>query len=248
MTNRNNPLEIPLPHGWPQRVKLAMLHVVSLAQFALAYTRGWAANGQVARVRLKADNDQLRQHLALLTEEIRIKDARMKRVAALNRPHYAPTERMSILEPRAARAWSTQQTADAFLITPATIAYWMKRLDEDGPDALVRTPKPVNKFPDFVRYAVQRLRALCPGLGKVNIAEVLCRAATCISVRRRSDGSSRKRRLQSLGRYLQRQVGWSLRESRIMSGMHIDLTAVPTGGGFWAPWSPLALPQCWPFC
>ncbi len=29
-----------------------MLHVISLAQFALAYTRGWAVNSQVARVRL----------------------------------------------------------------------------------------------------------------------------------------------------------------------------------------------------
>ena len=29
---------------------------------------------------------------------------------------------------------------------------------------------------------------------------------------------------------------------------HVDLTVVPTGAGFWAPWSPFALPQCWPFC
>jgi putative transposase len=29
---------------------------------------------------------------------------------------------------------------------------------------------------------------------------------------------------------------------------HVDLTAVPTSVGFWAPWLPFALPQCWPFC
>jgi transposase InsO family protein len=28
----------------------------------------------------------------------------------------------------------------------------------------------------------------------------------------------------------------------------VDLTTFPTGGGFWAPWLPLALPQIWPFC
>ena len=29
----------------------------------------------------------------------------------------------------------------------------------------------------------------------------------------------------------------------------IDLTAVPIGGvGFWVPWIPFSLPQCWPFC
>jgi transposase InsO family protein len=29
---------------------------------------------------------------------------------------------------------------------------------------------------------------------------------------------------------------------------HIDLTTVPTGGSFWVPWFPFALPQSWPFC
>ena len=29
---------------------------------------------------------------------------------------------------------------------------------------------------------------------------------------------------------------------------HVDLTVVPTGRGFWAPWLPFALPQRWPFC
>ncbi len=108
-----------------------MLHVISLAQFALAYTRGWAVNSQVARVRLKAENDRLRQQVAWLTEEIRIKDARMRLTAAQRRPHYAPTERMSILEFRAARAWSRQRPADAFFVTAATIASWVKRIDSE---------------------------------------------------------------------------------------------------------------------
>ena len=79
---------------------------VSSREEAAAYTRGWAVNSQVARVRLKAQNDQLTQHVALLTEEIRIKDARMIRIAPQKRPHYVPAERMSILELRAARAWT----------------------------------------------------------------------------------------------------------------------------------------------
>jgi transposase InsO family protein len=29
---------------------------------------------------------------------------------------------------------------------------------------------------------------------------------------------------------------------------HIDLTTVPTGLGFWVPWSPFARPQGWPLC
>src|SRR5438093_8330032 len=57
-----------------------------------------------------------------------------------------------------------------------TIASWMARLDEEGPDALVRLPEPVNKFPDLVGYLVRCLRILCPTLGKVKITQILARA------------------------------------------------------------------------
>ena len=57
MAERSDLMRIPPPRGLPNRVKSATLHVISLAQFALAYTRGWAVNRQVARVRLKAEND-----------------------------------------------------------------------------------------------------------------------------------------------------------------------------------------------
>jgi hypothetical protein len=33
---------------------VAILHVISLAQFATAHTRGWAANNINSRIRLKA--------------------------------------------------------------------------------------------------------------------------------------------------------------------------------------------------
>ena len=68
---------IPLPRGWPSRVKSAILHVISLAQFTFAYTQGWAANSPNSRVRLKAELDRACQEIALLREEIRIKDAPM---------------------------------------------------------------------------------------------------------------------------------------------------------------------------
>jgi hypothetical protein len=74
------------------------------------------------------------------------------------------------LELRAARAWSLEQTARVFQVTAATIASWGKRLDDHGPHALLQSPGPVNRFPDYVRSVVQRLQALCPRLGKVKIA------------------------------------------------------------------------------
>jgi hypothetical protein len=53
-----------------------------------------------------------------------------------------------------ARGWSLAQRARAFLLNSVTVASWVKRADEGGPNALVRLTKPVNKFPDFVRYIV----------------------------------------------------------------------------------------------
>ena len=91
-------------------------------------------------------------------------------------PQYQPAGRMVILEVRAARGWTLKQTGDAFLVAPATIAAWMDRIDEPGSEALVQLRSPVNKFPDFVRYAVQELKTHCPLLGKKKAAEVLARA------------------------------------------------------------------------
>jgi len=148
---------IPLPKSWSKHVRTAILHAISLAQYATAYNRSWAADSTNARIRIKAEKGRAQQDILLLREEMRIKDARMVQISPHRRPYYPPTERMAILEVRAARDWSRQQTAAAFLVTAATITCWMKRLDEEGPDALVQLREPVNKFPEFVRYAV-RLR------------------------------------------------------------------------------------------
>ena len=114
--------KIPLPKSWTGYIRVAVIHVISLAQYATVYTRSWAANSLNARVRLKAENDRLHQEVALLEEEIRIKDARTLQVSPQRRPHYPPTERMAILELRAARGWSLRQIANTFHLTAATIS------------------------------------------------------------------------------------------------------------------------------
>lgn len=50
--------KIPLLKGWPVSVKSGVLHVMALAQFAMTYARGWAADSVNTRVRLKAELDQ----------------------------------------------------------------------------------------------------------------------------------------------------------------------------------------------
>ena len=239
------PPRIHLPKGWQDCVKSAVLHTIALAHYAIVYARAWAADSINARVRLAAENDRLHEACALLREEPRIKDTRIAQIAPQRRPHYGPYERMAILELRAARGWSAKQTADTFHVTPATIAAWMKRIDEKDSDALLQLREPVNKFPDFVRYIVQRLKTLSPSMGKAKIAETLCRAGLHLGV-------------TTVGRILKEEPllnpGEAAPSTRVVTAnrpnhvWHVDLTAVPTSVGFWAPWLPFALPQCWPFC
>jgi putative transposase len=236
----------PLPKNWKRGVRSAVLNVISLAQLSIAYARGWAANSINARVRLKAENDRLREEVALLREEMRIKDSRMTLIVPQRRPHYAPTERMAILELRAARGWSLSQSADSFLVTSATIASWVKRIDEEGPESLVQICQPVNKFPDFVRYVVQRLKVLCPRLGKVKIAQILSRAGLHLGV------TTIGRMLKESPRFQPTEIAES--SGRIVTAKrpnhvwHVDLTVVPTSKGFWTSWIPFSRPQQWPFC
>ncbi len=85
------PPAIALPKSWTKHVRTAMLHVVSLAQYATAYTRSWAADNINGRLRAKSENDQSQQEVVLLREEMRIKDARMALVNPHRRPYYRPT-------------------------------------------------------------------------------------------------------------------------------------------------------------
>lgn len=245
MVANPQPPRIDLPKGWQGCVTSAVLHAIALAHYAIVYARAWAADSINARVRFAAQNDRLHEECALLREELRLKDTRITQIPPQRRPHYGPHERMAILELRAARGWSLKQTADTFLLTPATIVSWMKRIDGQGANALLQLREPVNKFPDFVRYIVQRLKTLNPSMGKVKIAETLCRAGLHLGV-------------TTVGRILKEPPQSNPEDvapcNRIVTARspnhvwHVDLTAVPISAGFWAPWLPFALPQCWPFC
>jgi transposase InsO family protein len=172
---------IPLPSDWPARAQTAVLHAIALAHFGLTHIRGWCENSRIERVKFKGQAERAEAEVLLLREERRIKDARMARVPPANRPHYTPVERMAILELKAARAWNQAQTARAFLVTEATIASWLQRLDEQGPDALVQTRHSINRYPDFVAHLVHQLKATLPTMGKVRVADMLARAGLTLS-------------------------------------------------------------------
>jgi len=115
MFTKPQPPRIHLPKGWRGCVKSAVLHAIALAHYVNVYARAWAADSINARVRLAAENNRLQEACDLLREELRTKDTRMAQIAPQRRPHYAPHERMAILELRATRGWSLKLTADTFL-------------------------------------------------------------------------------------------------------------------------------------
>jgi hypothetical protein len=49
MPNPTKPRKVVLPNSWPRSVRSALVHVISLAQYAAVYTRSWAAESRNAR-------------------------------------------------------------------------------------------------------------------------------------------------------------------------------------------------------
>jgi hypothetical protein len=90
---------IRLPRHWPRHVKSRILHAVSLASVVVSFAQGRAPVRRRLRARLEhATTDDI----ALLREELSIKDGRWERSRTRRRPHYTPTQRMRILQLRAA--------------------------------------------------------------------------------------------------------------------------------------------------
>ena len=238
---------VPLPRSWSKVVRRSVLQALSVASAAL--TRAWSrsASRPSSRAQENAEAERLRTEVALLTEELELKDARFGRLAAHKRPHYGPVQRLRILELRALRGWSVMQTAERFLVTEETIASWMRRLDEEGESGLVRAEVPVNKFPDMVAHLVRRLKRTCPALGKAKIAQVLARAGLHLGVS--TVGRMLKRDLsrEDVGAELPAVETRPVRARAPNDVWHVDLTTVPTAAGFWVPWFPFAKFLRWPF-
>ena len=94
------------------------------------------------------------------------------------------------------------EVAKAFLVTAATVASWLRRVDEQGPKALLQLRTPVNRFPDFVRYVVTRQ------WGDL-LAVLVCGHARAFLCRRRLGG-----------------LGCGLRTIRVLPHLHIALAGV----------------------
>jgi putative transposase len=240
----------PLPPAWPQQVKRGVLEVLGIAHLAVTTTRSWCENSRLIRVRLASRVERLEAEVALLQEEMRIKDARVAKLEPARRPHYGPRERMAILELRAARGWSLALAAERFLVTAVTLASWSKRLDED-PTSLLAVASPVNRFSEMVELVVQRLRVLVPTMGKVRIAQTLARAGLHLGASTVKRMLERKKAAPTppTPKTPRASSGRVVTAKRAHHVWNVDLTEVPTSGGRWAPWFPFCLsprhPHVW---
>jgi len=109
-------VKIPLPKNWPVHIKSSILHTISLTSTAFTSICGWTAKRADKIARLQAELENAKSEVALLSEEMSTKYARLGRIPSHRRPYYRPFERMRILKVKAARGWSTRQTAEAFLL------------------------------------------------------------------------------------------------------------------------------------
>jgi putative transposase len=135
----------------------------------------------------------------------------------------------------------------------------MRRADEGGASALLEAPEPVNRLPEFVRHVVQRLKGLCPTLGKKRIAQTLARAGLVLAVstvgRLLKEGGSKQPkpgadadRAAQEGREGETTATKPVQARKPNDVWQIDLTLVPTAAGFWTAWIPFSIAQVWPFC
>ncbi len=243
----------PLPRGWTRIVRSSVLHAVSLASAALTLAWAKATRNRRPKVQLVAELERGKTEITLIKEELSIKDGRWSRVPPRRRPYYGPIQRMRILRLKAARSWSTSQTAHIFLVTEETIASWLKRIDEEGERSLVQIAEPVNKFPDYVGYLVRWLRCVCPSMGKVRISQTLARAglhlgATTVGRMLRADTPEKEPDELTLHEEAPPSAGRVVSAKYADHIWHVDLSIIPTAAGFWVPWLPFSKPLRWPFC
>ena len=258
------PPSIPFPRGHKRVLHSALLAAEGLYRLALLRVRAGFDNSADPRARLVAELDRAKALLTIRDEELRILRARLSALPPRERPHYPPEERFAILSLRAKTGWNAAETARRFLVTPATIAGWTRRLDEHGESALVKPHAPVNRHSDRTALLVKQLHAAAPHLGRRRIADVLARAGLVLAAstverlkKRPLPPSSPQAPRSSKGKgKADRPAAAKAPDDEVPAQLvrakhphhlwHVDITCISTGGTS-LPWWPFAVFLLWPF-
>ncbi len=74
MGSHRSELDVSLPQGWTKHLKSAVLHSMSLAATAMTLARGQVSRSRSTRQRLAAELDHIKTEVALLKEELAVKE------------------------------------------------------------------------------------------------------------------------------------------------------------------------------
>ena len=90
--------KLPLPRGWKRRVRSSVLHILALSHYSFTVLLARTARSQDRATRLQAQMDRLHHEIALLQEELRIKDGRpLRRKSTARVDRRSPVSRFESL-------------------------------------------------------------------------------------------------------------------------------------------------------
>jgi len=259
----NAPLNIPLPRNWRALIKRGLVAAIGLERAALLDVRAGFENSPDPRARISAELDSALERIEVLEAHNRILKSRIEDVPPHERPHYRPAVRLEILQLAAKARWKLSRIAREFVLAPKTVRNWLRRLDEQGEDALLQTRDPVNAFDDAVSELVHALHRAAPGKGRRMKADLLLRTGLQLAdstVKRMLERPTKSKPEPPSPAPDSSKVGSTtstlggrkhvVTADRPHHVWHVDITTIPIGfgnGGFWVIWWPFALVLAWAF-
>lgn len=135
-------------------------------------------------IRSQAKVAELTSLLAAASESFEILADRWDKVPERQRPHYTPPQRFRILRIRDVLAYSAEEAARRFRISPGTITRWdaeaRSEPEKETVGSLVKPAPPVRRYADVVHHLAQTMNFLGLG-GNGLIASTLARAGWRVS-------------------------------------------------------------------
>ncbi len=134
-------------------------------------------------VRVLAQRDHAYSDAVLLERELAIFRSQRQGRTPKMRAHYAPKERVEILQLMRLRGWSAKEAAAHFVVHPNTIRNWKRSLRGKHKAKQVVGDPPWNKFHEGVRWLVHEIRSLCAerDFGTRTIARHIMRSGIQVS-------------------------------------------------------------------
>jgi len=168
---------------WPRNVRQAVDAIAVALNSVFMLVRSRAADSASPIVRAFAERDHIAWDRELLRREADLLRTRIAGLPPQSRPHYRPESRLAILQLMRLRHWTTERTAEKFLLHQNTVRKWLKEFNLSPSAPLFTGAAPFNKLSEAAQWLVHEIRALCPEpeFGTRQIAARIVRAGIKLS-------------------------------------------------------------------